>query len=55
MNRYEVTIKFRGEPTFTSYVNAKNEGGAKFAVILEASMNGFNVNEIIFFNCKKSA
>lgn len=47
MNKYEVMIQFRGEPLFTSYVNAKNARGAKFAVILEASMNGFNVNEII--------
>ena len=47
MNRYEVMIQFRGEPLFTSYVNAKNARGAKFAVILEASMNGFNVNEIV--------
>jgi hypothetical protein len=47
MNKYEVMIQFRGEPLFTSYVNAKNARGAKFAVILEASMNGFNVNEIV--------
>jgi hypothetical protein len=47
MNKYEVMIQFRGEPLFTSYVNAKNARGAKFAVILEASMNGFNVSEIV--------
>ena len=46
MNKYEVMIKFRGEPRLTSYANAKNEQGAKFAVILEASMNGFDVSEI---------
>ena len=47
MNKYEVMIQFRGEPLFASYVTAKNARGAKFAVILEASMNGFNVNEIV--------
>ena len=46
MNKYEVMIKFRGEPRLTSYANAKNARGAKFAVILEASMNGFDVSEI---------
>ena len=46
MNKYEIMIQFRGEPLFTSYANAKNARGAKFAVILEASMNGFDVSEI---------
>jgi len=47
MHKYEAMIQFRGEPLFTSYVTAKNARGAKFAVILEACMNGFNVNEIV--------
>ena len=44
MKEFEVTMKFKNEPTLTVTKKARTEEGAKFAAILEAKVNGFDVS-----------
>jgi hypothetical protein len=53
MSEFEVEMKFKGEPRLTVYKKARTEDGARFAAILEASMNGFDVNVVEFINIKE--
>jgi hypothetical protein len=53
MNEFEVEMKFKNEPRLTVYKKARTSDGARFAAILEASMNGFDVNVVEFINIKK--
>ena len=53
MSEFEIEMKFKGEPRLTVYKKARTQDGARFAAILEASMNGFDVNVVEFINIKE--